>query len=59
VATLWRAAAFRRLRAVAVCSILAAGTAGPHFRPAVGELVLDLPTAPTRSLDADKVTRIS
>jgi transposase len=56
VAALHRAAAFKRFRAADVRSILAAGTAAPQPRPAGDALVLDLPTAPTRSLDAYKIT---
>jgi plasmid stability protein len=55
VAALRRAVAFGRFRAADVRSILAAGTA-PQPRPAGDALVLDLPTAPTRSLDAYKIT---
>lgn len=55
-AALRRAVAFGRFRAADVRSILAAGTAGPQPRPAGDALVLDLPTAPTRSLDAYKIT---
>jgi hypothetical protein len=57
VAALRRAVAFKRFRAADVRSILAAGTGAPHPRPAGDALVLDLPTAPTRSLDAYKITR--
>jgi transposase len=57
VAALRRAAAFGRFRATDVRSILAAGTGAPQPRPAGEALVLDLPTAPTRSLDAYKITR--
>ena len=49
VAALRRAAAFKRFRAADVRSILAAGTGTPQPRPAGDALVLDLPTAPTRS----------
>ena len=56
VAALRRAVAFRRFRAADVRSILAAGTGTPQPRPAGDALVLDLPTAPTRSLDAYKIT---
>ncbi|WP_115061417.1 IS21 family transposase [Nocardia otitidiscaviarum] len=52
-----RAVAFKRFRAADVRSILAAGTGAPSPRPAGDALVLDLPTAPTRSLDAYKITR--
>lgn len=55
VAALHRAVAFRRFRAADVRSILAAGSAAPQPRPAGDALVLDLPVAPTRSLDAYKV----
>jgi plasmid stability protein len=51
-----RAVAFGRFRAADVRSILAAGTA-PQPRAAGEALVLDLPTAPTRSLDAYKISR--
>jgi transposase len=52
VAALHRAVAFRRFRAADVRSILAAGAGTPQPRPAGDALILDLPTAPTRSLDA-------
>ena len=52
VAALRRAVAFRRFRATDVRSILAAGAGTPHPRPAGDALILDLPLAPTRSLDA-------
>lgn len=52
VAALHRAVAFRRFRAADVRSILAAGTGTPQPRPAGDALILDLPVAPTRSLDA-------
>lgn len=55
VAALRRAVAFGRFRAADVRSILAAGTAAPQPCPAGDALVLDLPTAPTRSLDAYKI----
>ncbi|HXZ71107.1 MAG TPA: IS21 family transposase [Streptosporangiaceae bacterium] len=54
LAALRRAVAFGRFRAADVRSILAAGTA-PQPRPAGDALVIDLPTAPTRSLDAYKL----
>jgi hypothetical protein len=57
VAALRRAVAFKRFRATDVRSILAAGTGAPQPRPAGDALVLDLPTAPTRSLDAYKIDR--
>ncbi len=57
VAALRRAVAFKRFRAADVRSILAAGTGTPQPRPAGDALVLDLPTAPTRSLDAYKITQ--
>ena len=57
VAALRRAVAFKRFRAADVRSILAAGTGTPQPRSAGDALVLDLPTAPTRSLDAYKITR--
>ena len=56
-AALRRAVAFGRFRADDVRSILAAGAGTPQPRPAGDALVLDLPTAPTRSLDAYKITR--
>jgi hypothetical protein len=56
VDALRRAVAFRRFRAADVRSILAAGTGTPQPRPAGDALVLDLPTATTRSLDAYKIT---
>jgi len=59
IAALRRAVAFGRFRAADVRSILAAGTGAPHPRPPGDALVLDLPTAPTRSLDAYKITRTS
>ena len=57
VAALRRAVAFKRFRAADVRSILAAGTGTPQPRSAGDALVLDLPTAPTRSLEAYKITR--
>lgn len=51
-AALRRAVAFRRFRAADVRSILAAGAGTPQPRPAGDALILDLPVAPTRSLDA-------
>ena len=56
VAALHRAVAFHRVRAAAVRSLLAAGTGTPQPRPAGDALILDLPVAPTRSLDAYKIT---
>jgi transposase len=56
VDALRRAVAFRRFRAADVRSILAAGAGTPHPRPAGEALILDLPVAPTRSLDAYTVT---
>ena len=52
VAALTRAVAFKRFRAADIRSILAAGTGTPQPTPAGDALVIDLPTAPTRSLDA-------
>jgi len=52
VGALRRAVAFRRFRATDVRSILAAGAGTPQPRPAGDALILDLPVAPTRSLDA-------
>jgi transposase len=51
-AALRRAVAFRRFRAADVRSILAAGAGTQQPRPAGDALILDLPIAPTRSLDA-------
>jgi transposase len=59
VDALRRAVAFRRFRAADVRSILAAGTGTPQPRPAGEALVLDLPTAETRSLDAYKIVGTS
>lgn len=59
VAALNRAVAFRRFRAADVRSILAAGAGTPQPRPAGNALILDLPVAPTRSLDAYKVTPVA
>jgi transposase len=56
VSALHRAVAFRRFRAADVRSILAAGAGTPQPRPAGDALILDLPVAPTRSLDAYKIT---
>ena len=56
VEALRRAVAFRRFRAADVRSILAAGAGAPQPRPAGDALILDLPVAPTRSLDAYTVT---
>lgn len=58
VAALHRAVAFRRFRAADVRSILAAGTGTPQPRPAGDALILDLPVAPTRSLDAYKISPV-
>jgi hypothetical protein len=56
ISALHRAVAFRRFRAADVRSILAAGTGTPQPRPAGDALILDLPVAPTRSLNAYKIT---
>jgi transposase len=56
VDALRRAVAFRRFRAADVRSILAAGAGTPRPRPAGDALVLDLPSAETRSLDAYKIS---
>ena len=56
VAALRRAVAFRRFRAADVRSILAAGAGAPQPRPPGDALILDLPVAPTRSLDAYTIT---
>ena len=55
-AALRRAVAFRRFRAADVRSILAAGAGTPQPRPAGDALILDLPIAPTRPLDAYTAT---
>jgi transposase len=52
IAALRRAVAFKRFRAADVRSILAAGAGTPQPRPPGDALVLPLPSAPTRSLDA-------
>ncbi|NTY63968.1 IS21 family transposase [Mycolicibacterium sphagni] len=59
VAALHRAVAFRRFRAADVRSILAAGTGTPQPRVAGDALVLDLPVAPMRSLDAYKIGTVA
>lgn len=59
VAALHRAVAFRRFRAADVRSILAAGAGTPQPRAAGNALILDLPVAPTRSLDAYKFTPVT
>lgn len=51
-----RAVAFGRFRAADVRSILAAGTGIAEPRAPGDALVVDLPVAPTRSLDAYKIT---
>jgi hypothetical protein len=56
ISALHRAVAFRRFRAADVRSILAAGTGTPQPRQAGDALILDLPVAPTRSLDAYKIS---
>jgi len=58
VAALHRAVAFRRFRAADVRSILAAGAGTPQPRSAGDALVLDLPVAPTRSLEAYKISPV-
>jgi hypothetical protein len=58
VSALHRAVAFRRFRAADVRSILAAGAGTPQPRPAGDALILDLPIAPMRSLDAYTVTPV-
>ncbi|MGB3485955.1 MAG: IS21 family transposase [Mycobacterium sp.] len=55
VDALRRAVAFRRFRAADVRSILDAGAGTPQPRPAGDALVLDLPTAEIRSLEAYKI----
>jgi len=59
LAALHRAVAFRRFRAADVRSILAAGVGIPQPREAGDALILDLPVAPTRSLDAYKITAVA
>jgi hypothetical protein len=59
VAALHRAVVFKRFRAADVRSILAAGAGTPQPRTAGEALILDLPIAPTRSLDAYKVTPVT
>jgi transposase len=59
VAALRRAVAFRRFRAADVRSILAAGAGTPQPRPAGDALILDLPVAPTRSLEAYTVISVA
>jgi hypothetical protein len=59
IAALHRAVAFRRFRAADVRSILAAGVGTPHPRSAGDALILDLPVAPTRSLDAYKIAPLA
>jgi transposase len=58
ISALHRAVAFRRFRAADVRSILAAGSGAPQPRPAGDALILDLPVAPTRSLDAYKISTV-
>ncbi len=58
IAALHRAVAFRRFRAADVRSILAAGAGAPQPRPAGQALILDLPVAPTRSLQDYKITTV-
>lgn len=59
ITALHRAVAFRRFRSADVRSILAAGAGTPQPRPAGQALVLDLPVAPTRSLEAYKITAVT
>lgn len=56
VAALERAVQFGRWRADDVRSILATGGHAPQPRPAGQALVMTLPTVPTRSLDAYRIT---
>jgi hypothetical protein len=58
VAGLHRAVAFRRFCATGGRSILAAETGAPQPRPAGDALILDLPVAATRSLDAYRTTPV-
>lgn len=55
VAALNRAVAFKRFQAADERSILAAGAGTPQPRPAGDALILDLPMAPTRPLEAYKI----
>lgn len=57
VAALRRSVAFKRFRAADVRSILAAGAGAPQPRLAGDALVVDLPVAGTRSLEAYKISR--
>jgi transposase len=59
IGALERAVAFGRWRACDVRSILAAGTGVPQPRQAGDALVLELPQAPTRSLDEYALHRVS
>jgi hypothetical protein len=54
VQALTRAVAFKRFRAADVRSILATGAAAPTSRRPGDALIVDLPSAPTRSLQAYK-----
>jgi hypothetical protein len=58
VAALHRAVAFRLFRIADVRAILAAGAGTPQPRPACDAFILDLPVAPTRSLDAYKISGV-
>ena len=46
-------------RGTTLVSILAAGAGTPQPRPAGDALILNLPVAPTRSLDAYTVTQVA
>lgn len=54
VDALTRAVAFKRFRAADVRSILATGAGAPNPSPPGDALIMDLPSAPSRSLDAYK-----
>ena len=56
LAALHRAVEFRRWRAADIRSILAAGGAAPTPRPAGQALILTLPSVPTRSLEAYRIS---
>lgn len=58
VSALHRVVTFRRFRTADVRSSLAAGIGTPQHRPAGDALILDLPVAPSRSLDAYKINSV-
>ncbi len=59
VAALERAVVFRRFKAADVRSILEAGVGVPTMVEAGGRLALELPTVPTRSLDAYRLEELA